>query len=349
MVRMTNPSSTPSMPPEAAAAQHVIQIATGFIVSTALQVAVRLGIPDRLAKGPKSAAELAAEAGVQEDPLYRVLRALASVGIFEESDGRRFALTLAGGLLRSGVPGSMQAMAMFMSSPFHLRVYSELMHSLKTGRPAVEKAMGMPVFEYFPKDPELSEIFNNAMTSFSDIVIPAALSAYDFGGIDTLVDVAGGHGAVLTAILKKNPGMKGILFDLDHVIAGARGRIEASGVADRLTTQSGDFFKAVPAGDGYVMKHIIHDWDDDRASTILRNIRSAMGSGRGRVVLLESVIQPGNAPDFGKIVDIEMLAMPGGKERTEAEFRALFEKSGFRLSRIVPTQSPLSVIEAVPA
>lgn len=346
---MTNPSSSPSLPPEAAAAQHVIQLATGFIVSTALQVSVRLGIPDRLANGPKSAKELAAEAGVQEDALYRVLRALASVGIFDESDGRRFALTLAGGLLRSGVPGSVQAMAKFMCSPFHLRVYSELMHSLKTGKPAVEKAVGMPVFEYLPKDPELSEIFNDAMTSFSEMVIPAALSAYDFGGIETLVDVAGGHGAVLTAILKKNPRMKGILFDLDHVIAGASGLIKASGVAERLTTQSGDFFKAVPEGDGYIMKSIIHDWDDERASLILRNIRSAMGSKKGRVILLDSVIPSGNAPDFGKIIDIEMLALPGGKERTETEFRALFEKSGFRLSRIVPTPSPLAVIEALPA
>jgi len=346
---MTPSDTTPAPPPEALAAQHVIQIATGYVVSSALQVAVRLGIPDRLAKGPRSAGELASEDGVQEDALYRVLRALASVGIFEESDGKRFALTLAGGLLRSGVPGNMQPMALWISSPFHFRVYSELMHSVKTGQPAAEKATGMPVFEYFPKDPELSEIFNNAMTSFSDMVIPAALQAYDFGGIDTLVDVAGGHGAVLTSILKKHPRMKGVLFDLEHVIAGARGRIDASGVADRVTTQSGDFFKAVPAGDGYVMKHIIHDWDDERAGTILRNIRTAMGGKKGRVILLESVILPGNAPDFGKIIDIEMLAMPGGKERTEAEYRTLFERSGFRLSRIVPTQSPLSVIEAVAA
>ena len=347
---MTNPSSTPSMPPEAAAAQHVIQIATGYIVSSALQIAVRLGIPERLTERAKSAAELAAETGVQEDALYRVLRALAAVGIFEEGQGRRFAPTLAGSLLRPGVPGSMHAMALWISSPFHMRVYSELMHSVKTGKPAADKALGMPVFEYFPKDPELSEIFNDAMTSFSDVVIPAALAAYDFGGIETLVDVAGGHGAVLTAILQRNPSMKGVLFDLDHVIAGARKRIEASGVADRLETRSGDFFKAMlPSGDGYVMKHIIHDWDDERAAAILRNIRTAMGSRKGRVVLLESVIAPGNAPDFGKIIDIEMMAMPGGRERTEAEFRALFEKAGFRLTKIVPTQSPLSVVEAVPA
>lgn len=346
---MSNQTSAPPMPPEAAAAQLVIQIATGHLVSSALQVVVRLGIPDRLANGPRTAAELAAETGVQEDALYRVLRALASVGLFDEVAPRRFALTLAGQMLRTGVAGSMQAMALWISSPLHFQVYGELMHSVKTGQPAVEKLTGMPVFEYLPKHPELSEIFNNAMTAFSDMVIPAALQAYDFSGIDTLVDVAGGHGAVLTSILKKYPGMKGVLFDLEHVIAGARNRIDASGVKDRVETQSGDFFKAVPARDAYVMKHIVHDWDDERAAAILRNIRTAMGQKKGRVILLESVLQPGNAPDFGKIIDLEMLAMPGGRERSEQDFRALFEKAGFRLSRVVPTQSPLSVIEATPA
>ena len=209
----------------------------------------------------------------------------------------------------------------------------------------MEKTVGVPVFEYFPKHPEESEIFNNAMTMFSAMVIPAVLEVYDFSGIGTLVDVAGGHGRVLTSILQKYPSMRGVLFDLEHVLAGARAAIDSLGLSDRCRTVSGDFFKAVPAGgDAYIMKHIIHDWDDERAATILKNIRSAMNPG-GRVILLESVVAPGNQPDFAKLIDLEMLLMPGGRERTEQEFRDLFARAGFELTRIIPTQSPLSVIE----
>jgi hypothetical protein len=344
---MSHTSSAPNLPPEAAAAQLVIQLATGHFVSSALQVVTRLGIPDHLALRPRTAAELAAETGVQEDALFRVLRALASVGVFDEVEPRRFALALPGQMLRADTPGGLRDTVLWISSPFHFRVYGELMHSVRTGQPAAEKVAGMPVFEHFARDQELSQIFNNAMTSFSDVVIPAALRAYDFSGIGLLVDVAGGHGAVLTSILKQHPDMRGILFDLEHVVAGASPRIEAAGVADRLQTRHGDFFKEVPAGgDAYIMKHILHDWDDARAILILRNIHTAMGDKRGRVILLESVVQPGNTPDFAKIIDLEMLAMPGGRERTEEEFRTLFAQGGFELSRIVPTESPLSVIEA---
>ena len=340
-------TTAPVLPPEVAASQLLIQLATGHLVSSALQVVARLRIADRLASGPQPVQVLAADAGVQEDALYRVLRALASVGVFDEVAPRRFALTAAGTLLRSDVPGSMHPMALWISSPFHFKVYGELIHSVRTGQPAAEKVTGVPVFEYFPKDPELSEIFNDAMTAFSNAVIPAALKAYDFSGIELLVDVAGGHGAVLTAILREYPTIRGVLFDLEHVVAGAKGLIAEARVGDRCRVESGDFFKAVPAGgDAYVMKHIIHDWDDERATAILRNIRTAMGEKRGRVILLESVIQPGNAPDFGKIIDLEMLAMPGGRERTAEEFRALLAGAGFELTRVIPTESPLSVIEA---
>lgn len=179
------------------------------------------------------------------------------------------------------------------------------MHSVMTGEPAVEKATGMPVFDFFRQEHELSEVFNNAMTSFSAFVIPAALDAYDFSGIDLLVDIAGGHGEVLISVLERYPAMHGVLFDLDHVIAGAVPRIRAKGLENRCDTQVGDFWKAVPSGgDAYIMKHIIHDWDDERALVILRNIESAMKPG-GRVILLESVLQPGNVPDFGKVVDIK--------------------------------------------
>jgi hypothetical protein len=341
-------TSAPALPPQAAAAQLLTQFATGHMVASAMQVVLRLGIPDWLARGPRTAAELAHAAGVREDGLYRVLRALASVGVFAETSPRRFGLTDAGEMLVSGAPGSMRDMALWVTSPFHFRVYAELMHSVQTGQPAAEKVTGMPVFEYFRTQPELSEIFNDAMTNLSEVVVRAVLDVYDFSGIGVLVDVAGGHGAVLTTILNAYPRMRGVLFDLDHVVAGAWPLIEAMGVNDRCRTESGDFFKAVPAGgDAYIMKHIIHDWDDERAVAILRNIRTAMGGKRGRVILLESVLQPGNAPDFGKIIDLEMMVMPGGRERTADEFRGLFASAGFAMTRVIPTESPLSIVEAI--
>ena len=340
----TQPPGPSSQGPDPS--QQIIQIATGYIASTALYVAVKLRIADRLSEGPKRAEDLALEAGVNPDALYRVLRALAAIGVFEEVSPRVYANNPASETLRSGGRGATYAMALWMADPFHLRVYSEMMHSVTTGEPAVEKATGMPVFEFFSREHALSEIFNDAMTSFSAFVVPAVLEAYDFSGIGTIVDVAGGHGEVLMSILQKSPGMRGILFDVEHVLAGARPRIQAAGLADRLTTQAGDFFKEVPGGgDAYIMKHIIHDWDDARATTILENIRRVRQPG-GRVILIESVIAPGNTPDLGKLIDLEMLVMPGGRERTEAEFRALFEGAGFQLTRIVPTKSPLSVIEA---
>jgi SAM-dependent methyltransferase len=343
---LAHPVSTPTAPPEVEASQHVFQIALGYIASTALYAAVKLKIADQLAGGPRPVADLARETGANEDALYRILRLLASVGIFEETAPRTFANNARSLTMRSGVPGSLHHMALWMADPFHFRVYADAMHAVMTGQPAVEKTVGMPAFEYFSKNRELSEIFNNAMTMFSTVVIQAALEVYDFSGIDTLVDVAGGHGQVIMSILKMYPSMRGVLADVDHVIAGAIPRIRAEGLESRLRTETIDFFKAVPeGGDAYIMKHIIHDWDDDRSLTILRNIKKAMKPG-GRVILLDSVVQPGNTPDFGKLIDLEMMLFPGGRERTEAEFASLFRRAGFELTRIVPTQSPLSVIEA---
>jgi hypothetical protein len=345
---MTSIDTTAAAPPEVQAVQQLFQIATGYMASSALQTVLKLQIPDRVAAGKKDVAELARDAGVDEDALYRVMRALASLGIFDEQQPRTFALTLAGRMLQKGQSGFYD-MGLWITSPFHFRVYAEMLHAVTTGTPGAEKVIGMPVFEYFakPENKALSEIFNNAMTGFSADVVPAALEAYDFSGIDTLVDIAGGHGKVLTSILARYPKMRGILFDVPHVIAGAAPVIEAAGVKDRCTAVSGDFFKDVPEGSAYVMKHIIHDWDDERARTILRNIRAKLqGKPNGKLLLLEAVLQPGNAPDLGKLIDLEMLMMPGGRERSESEFRALFASAGFELTRVVPTRSPLSVIEA---
>jgi len=326
------------------ALQQVMQAATGYIASTALQIAVQLQIADQIAAGTTSCGDLARASGVNEDALYRVLRMLSMTGIFEETSPRTFGLTPAAAALRR-VPGSLYEMALWMSDPFHFRVYADAMHSVTTGAPAIEKTYGVPVFEYFEKNPELAAVFNNAMTSFSAMVVPAAIEAYDFSSIRLLVDVAGGHGGVLTGILGKYPEMRGILCDLGHVIEGATQRIAALGLSDRCQTVTCDMFRAVPeGGDAYIMKHIIHDWDDEKAGTILRNIRRVLPR-EGRLLLLESVIAPGNEPDFGKIIDLEMLLVPGGRERSADEFRALFAANGFQLTRIVPTQSPLSVVE----
>jgi hypothetical protein len=342
----TSSNVAEALAPEVAAAQQIMQLSTGYILSTAMHAAVRLKVADLIGSGQATVQELSRQTATNEDALYRVLRLLASVGVFDERAPREFANTAASSMLRSDVPGSMYPMALWMADPTHLRVYADAIHSVRTGQPAIEKTFGVPVFEYFPRYPELSEIFNDAMTSFSAMVVPAVLETYDFSGIGTVVDIAGGHGAVLTAILQKYPAARGVLFDLDHVIAGAVPRIAQLGLGGRCRTVSGDFFKAVPeGGDAYVMKHIIHDWDDERAAVILRNIRKGMNRG-GRVILIESVVQPGNQPDFAKIIDLEMLLMPGGRERTEAEFRALFAEAGLEMTRIVPNRSPLSVIEA---
>ena len=317
------------------------------MVSAALGVAAQLAIADRLATGPRSTGDLAKATGANEDALYRVLRALAMVGVFTEVSPRTFALTPAAELLRPDVPGSVRDMMLWLCDDFHFRVYAETMHSVMTGQTLGEKVLGMPVFEYLERNPDISARFNNAMTNFSAGVAPAALQVYDFSDIRVLVDIAGGHGMVLATILRANPQMRGILFDLQHVVSGATAP-DALGVRDRCELVAGDVFKSVPAGgDAYIMKHIIHDWDDERADLILRNIRAALrGKRDGRVILLEGVIPPANEPDLTKVIDLEMLVLPGGKERTADEYKALFARNGFALTKIVPTQSPLCVIEA---
>jgi hypothetical protein len=312
-----------------------------------IHIVARLGIADLLKDGPKDISALAAATSANEDRLYRVLRALASVGVFTEIGARRFALTPAAETLR----GSIRPMAIWIGDPLHFRVYREMMHTVKTGTPTFDHVMGKPVFEYFPTDPAESEIFNSAMTCFSEMVTPAVLEAYDFSGIGTLMDVAGGHGALMRTILAKYPSMRGIVIDLEHVVEGAKQMPENHAMANRCEFLCADFFAAVPANaDAIIMKHIIHDWDDAEAVTILRNCRKALAGKLGaKVLLVESVITPDNAPQLGKFIDLEMMAFPGGRERTEDEFRRLFAAAGLKLARIVPTNAPLWVVEGVPA
>lgn len=331
-------------------AMALMDLTAGKWVSQAVAVAAELGIADRLKDGARTAADIARAANASEDGVYRLLRALASVGLFAETGRGRFRLTPLGKLLRTDSPQALGGYARFTGHESTWRPWGELRHSVRTGEPAFDHVFGMPVFEYFAKMPESAAVFDAAMTSVSTLESKAVVAAYDFAGINTLVDVAGGHGLMLTTILKANRRMRGILFDLPHVIAGAPALLRSGGVADRCQIVSGDFFASVPAGaDAYVMKHIIHDWDDERAAQILLSCHRAMRPG-GKVLIVDAVIPPGNRAHFGKLLDLEMLVLtPRGRERTHPEFRELLKRSGFRLRRVVSTATHLSVIEGVRA
>lgn len=332
-------------PPEAL----LTQIMLGSLAAQVLYVPAKLGIADLLAGGPKSVEELATATDTHAPSLYRVLRAAASLGVFTEQENRNFALNANAEPLLSNRPNSLRDILIFMGEDWHWQVWGKTLYSVRTGKSAWAEMHGEDVFGYFKENPEAAEIFNRAMTSLSALSTAAVTEAYDFSGINALIDIAGGHGRLLTAILDANPFTRGVLFDLPHVIEGARETVATTNAADRVEFATGDFFASVPAGgDAYIMKHIIHDWDDERALTILRNIKQAMNPG-GRVLLVESVIVERNSQDFGKLMDIEMMVSPGGKERTAAEYEDLFARAGFRLTRIVPTKSAYSVIEAVAA
>jgi ubiquinone/menaquinone biosynthesis C-methylase UbiE len=338
----TQKSQTETPPPQ----DVLMQMIMGFMLSQAIYVAAKLGIADLLKEKPGSAAALAKETGTDERSLYRVLRALAGAGIFSEVDEGYFGLTPLAECLRTDAPGSLRASSIFMGEDWHLRPWGDIMHSVKTGQTAFEHVYGKPFFPYIGEHREEARVFDDAMTSMSSFVAPAITAAYDFKGIETLVDVAGGHGLLLASILKANPAMKGILFDVPQVTEGARRVMSQEEVSERCQIIAGDFFSSVPKGaDAYLMKHIIHDWDDERALKILGNCHRAMRAD-GKLLLVEMVIPQADEPSPGKFLDLEMLIFPGGLERTEAEYRALLAKAGFELTNITPTQSPMSVVEA---
>ena len=269
-------AQTQAPPPEAL----LTQMAFGALLTQALYVAAKLGIADLLTEGPKPVAELAAATGTHEGALRRVLRSLAGVGVFRQAEAGVFALTPMGEALRSDAPGSIRNGAIFMGEEWHWKVWGRMMHSVKTGEAAWADAHGAEVFDYFATRTDEAEIFNRAMTDMSQVTAPAVVEAYDFEGVGTLADIAGGHGYLLAQVLKANPGMKGVLFDVPPVIAGADALLEAEGVAGRVEKVAGDFFEAIPAGaDAYMMKHIVHDWDDERCRKILRSIHRAMSDG----------------------------------------------------------------------
>jgi hypothetical protein len=334
------------LPPPAA----MFTLIMGRWVSRLIYVAAKLELADRLKHGPRTVEELATAAEVQAPALYRVLRALASVGIFAETKDKRFKLTPLGVTLQKAVPGSMRAAALMLGEKYWEDAWAELLHGIKTGEMPFLKAHGIPPFEYLEKHPEDLKIFGETMTSVSSTENPAIAAAYKFSGIRTLVDVGGGNGSLLARILKANPKLKGVLFDQPSVISRATQDryVTVKGIAERCTLESGDFFEGVPkGGDAYLMKRTLHDWDDERCAKILANCRAAM-SEKGKVLVVDAVIAPGNEPDRGKLLDLQMLVI-GGHERTKQDFATVFKDARLKLTRVVPTKCPLSIVEGVRA
>lgn len=330
-------------PPEV----KIMHLLSGAHVSGAISCVAQLGIADILEAGPKSAEELASELKADATALYRLMRATASVGVFAEGPDGKFSQTPASAVLRSNANPSLRALAIMYGHEWHIRGWEQIEYCVKTGKTAVEKVYGMPIFEYFKQHAKEAQVFNNAMTSFSMMDSPAVVDAYSFEGIRSIVDVAGGHGLLLAKILERHPGMRGTLYDLPEVMEGAKNG-PLKNLMDRCTLQSGDMFSAMPAGvDAYIMKHIIHDWADEQCVSILKACRKSVNAD-GKLLVVDSVIQPGNDFAPGKFLDLQMLIVAGGRERTEEQFRALFVASGWKLNRVIPMATPESIVEGIP-
>jgi DNA-binding transcriptional ArsR family regulator len=313
----------------------------------AIIAAAHLGIADALAEGPLSADQLASAVNADADAVSRLLRALITRGIFRQRRDGRYELTPLADTLRSDSDVSLNAWARFMGSPEHREHWTHLPDAIRTGQSVVPVLRGKPFFEYVVDEPEFGELFNGAMTSVSELAISAVIAGYNFGPYPTIIDVGGGHGRMLAAILGATPHSRGVLFDLPHVVAGAPVILEEHRVADRVRIAEGSFFDAVPdGGDAYVLKHVIHDWDDDDAVHILGNVRKAAAPGK-HVLLVEAVIPEHNREFPGKWVDLEMLLVAAARERTAAEYSELLKRADFRLTKVVETASPFSVVEAV--
>jgi len=334
-----------------AATQPPGQVLAGMIANAwlaqAISCAAKLGIADLLRDGPRRPEDLAGATGTLPGPLRRVLRALAGSGIFAEDAEGRFALTPLAEPLRSDAAMSLRAYAEMQGAPWVWQAMGAMEHSLRTGEPAFRHIFGMPSFEYQAANPEVGRLQVEGLASIGRAQDAAALAAYDFRGAAIVVDVAGGQGALLRGILGAAPEARAVLFDLPHVIAMARPAFEAAGLAARTEFVAGDVFAGVPGGgEIYILRKVIHDWDDARGLAILRQCRAAMRPG-ARLLVIEAIIPEGNDYSYAKLLDLLMLVYPGGQERTAAEHGALLEAAGFKVGRVVPTRSALDVIEAV--
>jgi hypothetical protein len=326
----------------------MLEIAQGAWLAQAIYVASKLGIFDTLVKGPATSDDVARRVGSHSLATYRLLRALASNSILKKRRDGRFALTRLGSAMRSDAPGTMAPMVEFLGHPKHWEDWGELLYAVQTGNSSAEKLRGMPFFDYLETDQDLAEVFNRAMTGVSGMAIENLMTAYDFSDNRVIVDVGGGHGALLAAVLRQARDARGVLFDLPSVVANAGPILDAAGVTTRCSVTGGSFFESVPdGGDAYLLKTVIHDWGEDSALRILRNVRSVIAPV-GKLLLIEMVLPEGTPWHPGMLLDLEMLVSVGGRERTASEYADLLSRAGFRQTRVIPTAGPMSIVEAVP-
>jgi hypothetical protein len=326
---------------------QMLELVIGYWVSCGVHVAARLSIADHLARGPKTVDELAIASKSHAPTLHRLLRMLAASNVFRERSDGRFENTPLSETLRTDVPGSMRGFAVMMADGYNLHAWADLQESVRTGEQAFTRVFKQRAFEYFAAHPTVGREFGEAMTSISTMETPAIAAAYDFSAFGKLMDVGGGHGSLMSAILKKTPKLRGVVCDRPEVVEAARKNTTARDPesSDRLEFAPGNFFESVPSGaDACIMKYILHDWEDELCVKILSNCRRALGP-KGKVLVVDNVIPPGNEPHWGKMLDVNMLVLTGGRERTEKDFASLFSKAGFRLERVIPTACPLSIVE----
>jgi hypothetical protein len=327
----------------------MIGVLAGFWISRSVYVAAKLSVADLLAAGPKTVEQLAIETGSHAPSLYRLLRGLASHGIFREEQHHLFVNTPTSDMLRTDVEGSLRYPLMMTMGGEHYDAWGNMLHAVKTGETAFDAKFGESIWPFFERNPENARIFDQAMTDFTRSVDPALLRAYDFSPFKHVIDIGGGHGAMISAIVKKHAHLRGTVFDQPYVAAQALKALAASGLNGRCNAVGGDFFEAVPAGgDCYTMTFILHDWDEQKSARILLNIRKAIAK-HGKLLVIDTVVQEGNGQDFAKLMDLNMLAMTGGRERTAKEFATLLKAGGFQLTKVIKTDSFFGIVEAVPA
>ena len=342
----SRPTGAPSMPPQVA----MLQMANAYRISQAIHVAAKLGVADLLTDGAKSISTLAEATQTHPQSLYRLLRALSSMGIFAETEAGDFEMTSRGETLQSGGSGSLRDYAIVAGEQWHWQTWGDVLYSVKTGKPAFDHVYGMEFLDYFVQNPDLASTFDRSMVSLLETIDTSILANYDFSNSGTIVEVGipGGYGSLLARILTANPVLQGVFFDLAAGLGMAKTLLTDQGVLDRCQLVEGEPFSSFPeGGDLYILKNFIHDFDDHDAGRVLNNCRAAM-SDTAKLLVVEMVIPPGNAPALGKIVDIEALIMSsGGYERTEAQYRSMFAGAGLKVTNVISSRSPFSIVEAV--
>ena len=334
----------------ASADQKITQLLGGMWAMQAVAAAAKLGIADLLASGPRTAAEIAESLDSHPGATHRLLRALASLDVLATVAGGRYELTPVGERLRTDRPtGTLKDMFIAETDTVHWRSWQHLVDAVRTGEPRPQPVFGIPVFEYYPRNPAEGEQFGRAMENVSRFAANAVLTGYDFAGVRTILDVGGGNGSMTRAILQANRGAQGIVFDLPYIEESANEQTRAEGLQDRCRFVAGNFFESVPQGaDLHVLKFVLHDWSDEDSVRLLRSCRAAIPAD-GRLLVVESIVPEEIQPGMVYLMDLNMLVMTGGLERTAREYETLLERAGFRASRVIPTASPFSLIEARPA